>query len=509
VLGQRRIFASIRKLFGVGVVIFAALNANPTRSQDAPAPATTRTAAQLEQLVAPIALYPDALLSQILMASTYPLEVVAAARWSQANPTVTGEALQAAMAKQPWDASVKALTAVPQTLQMMNDKLDWTQQLGDAFLAQQSEVLDAVQRLRARADANGQLKSTPEQTVTKAPRAAGQAASPGAPASVYTIEPTNPDEYYVPIYDPRVVYGAWPYPEYEPFYWYPPGHAYGNAFSFAAGVFVGSAIWGSVDWFRNRVQINPVRYNNFNRANITNRNWTHNPSHRGAVPYRDANVAQRYGDQRKSTAREGFRDKADTGRQELNKQGGGKAANRAKEGAGAKPGADRKQATNRNHAAGDRKAAGTKQKGSKQAAHNKPAAGAKQGGGNRQSTRKTSAGHHPSATRHSGGARSVAMRGGGGRGGGRRSDVRLKHDITLLGYVESGIGFYRFTYNGGERAYVGVLAQEVQTVMPRAVARDRDGYLRVFYDKLGLPFQSYDHWIASGARIPSVERTQH
>src|SRR5215470_4778665 len=107
---------------------------------------------EIEQLVAPIALYPDALVSQILMASTYPLEVVAAARWSQANPTVTGDALQTAMVQQTWDPSVKALTAVPQVLQMMNDKLDWTQQLGDAFLAQQSDVLDAVQRLRARAD---------------------------------------------------------------------------------------------------------------------------------------------------------------------------------------------------------------------------------------------------------------------------------------------------------------------------------------------------------------------
>src|SRR5205807_3840517 len=126
-----------------------------------------RTPAQLEQLVAPIALYQDALLSQVLMASTYPLEVVAAARWSQANPGVTGQALEDAMQKQPWDPSVKALTAVPQTLQMMNDKLDWTQQLGDAFLAQQSDTLAAVQRLRARADAAGNLKDTPQQKVTK------------------------------------------------------------------------------------------------------------------------------------------------------------------------------------------------------------------------------------------------------------------------------------------------------------------------------------------------------
>src|SRR6516164_9469977 len=122
---QSRVFERIRLIIGIGVLIFAALNISPARAQSATT-TTPRTAAQLEQLVAPIALYPDPLLSQILMASTYPLEVVAAARWSQANPTVTGKALQTAMGQQSWDPSVKALTAVPQTLQMMNDKLDWT-----------------------------------------------------------------------------------------------------------------------------------------------------------------------------------------------------------------------------------------------------------------------------------------------------------------------------------------------------------------------------------------------
>src|SRR5262249_800207 len=117
------------------------------RAEDAST--TQRTTAQLDQLVAPIALYPDALLSQVLMASTYPLEVVEAAGWSGDNAGVKGQALQDAMQKQSWDPSVKALTAVPQTLQMMSDKIDWTQQLGDAFLAQQQDVLDAVQRLRA------------------------------------------------------------------------------------------------------------------------------------------------------------------------------------------------------------------------------------------------------------------------------------------------------------------------------------------------------------------------
>src|SRR5581483_8915407 len=138
---------------------------------------------QLEQLLAPIALYPDGLLSQILMASTYPLEVVEAGRWVRENPNVTGKALEDAMQQQSWDPSVKALTIVPQTLAMMTDKLSWTQQLGDAFLAQQEDVLATVQRLRARADAQGYLKSSDQQKVTKLQRPQGGAAPSGAPST--------------------------------------------------------------------------------------------------------------------------------------------------------------------------------------------------------------------------------------------------------------------------------------------------------------------------------------
>ena len=138
------------------------------------------------------------------------------------------------MQKQPWDPSVKASTAVPQTLAMMNDQIKWTQNLGEAFLAQQSEVLDAVQRLRARAEAAGNLKSTPQQKVTRVNRPARVAAS-GAPATAYTIVPANPDEYYVPIYDPTVVYGAWPYDDYLPFYWYPSDWT-GGYYGFGAGI---------------------------------------------------------------------------------------------------------------------------------------------------------------------------------------------------------------------------------------------------------------------------------
>ncbi len=183
---------------------------------------TPRSAVQLDQLVAPIALYPDPLLAQVLMAATYPLEVAELARWSQANVGVTGEALEDAMQKEAWDPSVKGLTAVPQVLQMMNDKLHWTHALGDAFLAAQPAVLDAVQRLRARANAAGNLQTTAQQKISRV-AAPPEPGSSDAPGTVYMIEPAAADEYSVPIYDSGAVYGTWPYPENQPFSWYPPG----------------------------------------------------------------------------------------------------------------------------------------------------------------------------------------------------------------------------------------------------------------------------------------------
>src|SRR5215510_16047903 len=365
-------------LFSVVMLMALLIVGSPVRAQQPSS--QTLPAAQIEQLVAPIALYPDPLLSQVLMASTYPLEVVQAARWSRDNASVSGQALEEAMQKQSWDPSVKALAAVPQTLQMMNDKLDWTQQLGDAFLAQQNDVLDAVQRLRARADSNGYLKSTPEQKVTTTPRPAGQqsTASSSAPANTYVIEPTNPDQYYVPVYDPSVVYGTWPYPDYEPFYWYPPGYALGPAYGFGAALLAGAAIWGTVNWLQNRVQINPLRYNSFNRTNISNTNWAHNPAHRGAVPYRDRAVAQQFGSQRASAAREAFRGKADAGRQQLSKgKDGAKAAAKSNLGKAANTKAGSRQA-------GAKQAAGSKQARSHQAARSKQAT-SKQGARPRQS----------------------------------------------------------------------------------------------------------------------------
>lgn len=294
---------SVAVFRGVVIALYTMLMLTPSVwAQDAQPPMKKE---EIEQLVAPIALYPDALVAQMLMASTYPLEVVAAARWSKANPKVTGKALEDAMQKQPWDPSVKSLTAVPQALAMMNEKLDWTQKLGDAFLGQQKEVMDAIQRLRAKAHEAGNLKSGKEQTV-KTEQQDG--------ASVIVIEPANPEVIYVPTYNPTVVYGAWPYPAYPPYYYYPPGYAAGTAvFSFSVGLVVGSAMWGGCHWGSSNVYINNTRYNNFNRTNINTTNWQHDPQHRGGAQYRDAASQNQYGGgQRGGTeSREAYRGRAD------------------------------------------------------------------------------------------------------------------------------------------------------------------------------------------------------
>ncbi len=205
---------------------------------------------ELEQLAAPIALHPDPLVAQIMMASTYPLEVVQAARFVKANPGIKEEQLQEALKKQDWDDSVKALTLFPPVLDMMNEKLDWTQKLGDAVLAQQKELMDAIQRLRAKAQASGNLKETKEQKVIVEPApapAAGQ--PPSQQTTVIKIEPANPQVVYVPTYNPTVVYGAWPYPAYPPYYPYPAGYAFaGAAVGFATGIALGAAMGGAWGW---------------------------------------------------------------------------------------------------------------------------------------------------------------------------------------------------------------------------------------------------------------------
>src|SRR5512139_379 len=205
---------------GIGLAVICLALPAPIFAQQAPAKVFKQE--ELDQLLAPIALYPDDLLAQILMASTYPLEVVQADRWVKQNKSLKGDALKAALEKQTWDTSVKSLVPFPDVLAMMSDKLDWTQKLGDAFLEQEKDVMDTVQKLRRKANEAGNLKSSNELAVKKE-------------ADIIIIEPANPQVIYVPSYNPTVVYGAWPYPAYPPYpvYAYPPGAA---MFTFAMGV---------------------------------------------------------------------------------------------------------------------------------------------------------------------------------------------------------------------------------------------------------------------------------
>jgi hypothetical protein len=347
---------------------------------------------ELDQLLAPIALYPDSLLSQILMASTYPLEIVQAARWVKQNKDLKGDVLTAALEKQEWDPSVKSLVNFPQVLQMMNEKLDWTQKLGDAFLAQQKEVMGTIQALRAKAHAEGNLKTTKEQTVIveKDPQ-------------TIIIEPASPQVVYVPTYNPTVVYGVWAYPAYPPYPVYPPGYvATTAAFSFAAGVAVGAAWgygWGHCDWHGGDVDIDVNRNTNINR-NIDRGKyatqyqggqgkWQHNPEHRKGVSYRDQATAQKFnrGPSANTQDRAAYRGRAEAGRQEV-----------------ARGGLDQ----SRDRSSGGRQAA-------QQRTDRSAFGGYERGGETRQASNR---GRESLSSARAGGFQGAGGRGGAGRGGG-------------------------------------------------------------------------------------------
>ncbi len=254
---------------------------------------------EIEALVAPIALYPDSVLSQVLMASTYPLEIVHAARWVKANPKLKGDEAVKAVQDQPWDVSVKSLVAFPQVLEPMNDKLDWTQKLGDAFLAQEKDVLDAVQRLRARAQKSGNLKSNEQQKVMTEPAPAGGQTT----QTIVRIEPANPEVIYVPAYNPTVVYGTWAAPAYPPYYWPPapayyPGAALATGFAWGVGLAAAGAIFGNCNWGGGDVNINVNKAanidRNFDRSKAQGGKWQHDAGHRQGVAYRDNASREKY-----------------------------------------------------------------------------------------------------------------------------------------------------------------------------------------------------------------------
>ncbi len=221
--------------------------------------------------------------------------------------------MQTALATQDWDDSLKDLVAVPDVLELMNKELDWTQKLGDAVLAQQSDVMNAVQALRARAKEAGTLESNPQQTVTvtqtvvqSADTTSGgeeTAAQGEQTQEVIAIQPTDPEKVYVPYYDPNVVYGTWPYPSYQPYYYPPPpGYRFGSALAtglvWSAGFAIGNAIWGdNINWGRSDINVNVNRNisgNTINRNNVNVQKWEHNSEHRRGVQYNNNEVRSKF-----------------------------------------------------------------------------------------------------------------------------------------------------------------------------------------------------------------------
>ncbi|MNQ82388.1 hypothetical protein D3C85_974370 [compost metagenome] len=280
----------------------------------APPPAAQPQASQavfkpeeLDQMMAPLALYPDSLLAQVLMAATYPGNVADAVAWSKANPDASGDAAVKQVANQPWDPSVQSLVAFPQVLATLGQDPAWVQRVGDAFLAQPNDVMDSVQRLRRQAQAAGNLQSNEQQKVTvqeaPPPSSTTTVVQPAATQTI-VIEPANPQVVYVPSYNPTVVYGTWAYPSYPPPY-YPPPPSYGypiatglaTGLAFGVGVGIVNSLWGDCDWGGGDVDIDVNKYNNINtnRINANQNKWTHNSLNRDGVPYRDNRNRQQNG----------------------------------------------------------------------------------------------------------------------------------------------------------------------------------------------------------------------
>jgi len=329
------------RVFALVVAVSFVLGPVASQAQDtALQQDTTLSKEELDQLLAPIALYPDDLLSSVLMASTYPLEVVQASRWVEqpANAKLKGDDLTKALEKQDWDPSIKSLTQFPEVLDLMSSDLEWTQKLGDAVLAQEADVMDQIQFLRDKADEAGNLKSNEQQTVSKK--------SSGGKEYIY-IEPAEPDVVYVPVYEPKVVYGSWWYPSYPPYYWPPPaGGAFVSGFFWGTGVGVASSIWGwgNCNWGGRYININVNKYNrvNVNRRRISSNRWRHNGYHRRGVKYNNNRVRRRHA---KNDIRAGRRKRLDyrghSGKQVLRPNGKRRPGARPKAGSNKRPGRGR------------------------------------------------------------------------------------------------------------------------------------------------------------------------
>lgn len=414
-------------------VLYAQQSAPPaSTSGQAGAPAQAKLPPeQLDSLVAPIALYPDPMLSQVLVASTYPLEIVQLQQWLEQNKGLKDKALADAAMKQDWDPSIQAMAAMPDLVKRLSENIKWTADLGNAFLAQQSDVMDAVQRMRKKAQDAGNLKTTEQQKVEN---------EVVQGKSVVVIEQADPQVVYVPSYNPTVVYGAPAYP-YPPMYYPPPGYyAAGMAISFGVGMAMGAAWgggwgWGS-SWGNNDIDVDID--NNFNRN--ANRNvdrsrtgtaagrggntWQHNPRHRGGAPYSDRATANRFGGTARGDTFAARQNTARTNQAQFGRgqQGGtmdrGGAGARAQSGIGS---ADRAGSANRAGSAwsgGDR--VGNREVPSFSSSSNRSAFGGADSGMGRSGARASSArGGSSMRSMSGGGFGGGGMSRGGGFGGGR------------------------------------------------------------------------------------------
>ena len=406
----------------------------------APAPAADEQAAsippeQLDSLVAPIALYPDPLLSQTLVASTYPLEIIQLQQWLTKNKKLKDKALADAVQKEPWDPSIQAMAPVPDVVKQLAENIKWTTDLGNAFLAQQDDVMDAVQRMRKKAKDGGNLKSSEQQKVeTKAV----------ASKEVIIIEQASPEVVYVPSYNPTVVYGAPAYP-YPPIAYPPPGYyAAGMAISFGVGIAMGAA-WGGgwgyhSGWGGGNNNININTNNNFvrnsNRQNVSNRTgggntWQHNPQHRGGAPYSNGATARKYGGsargdsmtsrQARARQNQGQRgglqqagDRSSMGDRQRNARDSGSSDR-----GGARDSSNRRAgASNGSASRGSGDRVGNRSTSSGGGSRNSGAFGGGSGGSSGRSARASSS--RGSSSMGGGGGRSGGGRSGGGGGGRRR-----------------------------------------------------------------------------------------
>jgi hypothetical protein len=479
----------------VATIAVLMLPCTVAKSQNTTAPATTNaeqqpphpvgdrpafTPEELEQMLAGIALYPDALLSQIFMASTYPIEIVEADRWVKKNPHLKGDALAKELEKQTWDPSVRSLVNFPDILSTMSEQIGTTLKIGDAFIGQQKDVMDAVQRLRARAKAEGNLKTTEQLNVKTEVVETG--------TEVIVIESSEPDVIYVPSYNPVYVYGGWPYPSYPPYPYYPV-YAYHPIahpwLAFGAGVACGVAwgyAWGHCDWghgdcdididqnFEFNTEINRDQFKQNQADRQANRDtrqgdrqgnrdarqgdrqagvgdrqagvgdrqvgsgrskWQHDPSHRQGVSYRNQDVANKAGaktaSDRVTQARNDYRGRAEAGRRDISSgaadsfRGNSSARPGSAGGAGSRTPSSANRPSSRAPSTANRSSRTPSSMNKGGALNNSRSSGsAARASSNRGYSSRSSSPSRSSGYRSSGGSRSGGARGGGSRGGGGR-----------------------------------------------------------------------------------------